>query len=110
MSALAPPRCSRLLLASLLVATFMGFLDLFIVTVALPSIRTDLHASYATAQLLVGVYVIAYGVALVLGGRLGDRFGRRRLLTGGMAAFTVSSALCALAPSATRARWCAARP
>lgn len=76
-------------------------MDLFIVTVALPSIRSDLHASFATAQLVVGVYVVAYGVALVLGGRLGDRFGRRRLLLGGVAAFTVTSGLCAVAPSAT---------
>ncbi|MGI8429848.1 MAG: MFS transporter [Solirubrobacteraceae bacterium] len=79
----------------------MGFLDLFVVTVALPKIRADLHASFATAQLVVGIYVVAYGVALVLGGRLGDRFGRRRLLLGGMVAFTVSSALCAAAPTAT---------
>ncbi len=91
-------RHPRLLVGALLVATF---LDLFIVTVALPSIRGDLHASFATAQLVVGVYVVAYGIALVLGGRLGDRFGRRRLLLGGMLAFTVSSALCAVAPSAT---------
>lgn len=97
----ASSRHPRLLVGALLVATFMGFLDLFIVTVALPSIRADLDASVATAQLVVGVYVVAYGVALVLGGRLGDRFGRRHLLVGGMAAFTASSALCAVAPTAT---------
>jgi len=50
------------------------------------------------------VYVVAYGIALVLGGRLGDRFGRRRLLLGGMLAFTVSSALCAV--SRARRSWC----
>ena len=79
----------------------MGFLDLFVVVVGLPNIRADLDASFATSQLVVGVYVIAYGVTLVLGGRLGDRFGRRRLLVGGMTAFTASSALCAAAPTAT---------
>jgi EmrB/QacA subfamily drug resistance transporter len=94
-------RGPQLLVGSLLVATFMGFLDLFVVVVGLPNIRADLGASFATSQLVVGIYVIAYGVSLVLGGRLGDRFGRRRLLVGGMAAFTASSALCAAAPTAT---------
>lgn len=90
---------SRLLVPALLLPTFMGFLDLWIVLVALPSIRTDLEASFGAAQLVVGIYLTTYGAALVLGGRLGDRFGRRRLLSWGLVAFTASSALCAAAPT-----------
>jgi MFS family permease len=87
-----------LMVPALLLPTYMGFLDLWIVLVALPSIRSDIHASVGAAQLVVGIYVTTYGAALVLGGRLGDQFGRRRVLLLGVAAFTVSSALCMIAP------------
>jgi MFS family permease len=96
-----PSRRAALLVPVLLLPTFMGFLDLWIVLVALPSIRTDLGASTGATQLVVGVYITAYGAVLVLGGRLGDRHGRRRLLTIGLAVFTASSALCAAAPDPT---------
>jgi len=91
-------RPNPLLLPALLIGTFMGFLDLFIVTVALPPIRADLHAGVSAAQFVLDAYVLAYGVALVSGGRLGDRFGHRRLFVLGMAGFTVFSLACALAP------------
>ncbi len=96
----AADRLPALLVPALLIGTFMGFLDLFVVTVALPSIRSDLHAGAASAQLVLSGYVVAYGVSLVAGGRLGDRFGRRRLFLTGMAGFTGTSLLCALAPDA----------
>ena len=76
----------------------MGFLDLFIVTVALPPIRADLSAGVSAAQFVLDAYVLAYGVALVSGGRLGDRFGHRRLFVLGMGGFTLFSLACALAP------------
>ena len=90
---------SRLTLPALLSATLMGFLDLFVVIVALPSISAGLHAPAETAQLVLSSYVVAYGATLVLGGRLGDRIGRRRIFVGGMAGFVVASLGCALAPS-----------
>jgi predicted MFS family arabinose efflux permease len=75
-------------------------IDFFIVNVALPSMAADLDASTAVLELVVSGYATAYAVLLVVGGRLGDAFGRRRLYLTGMAAFTLTSLLCGLAPTA----------
>ncbi len=80
-----------------LVATFMGLFDVFVVNVAAPDIQKDLHASSADLQLVVGGYSFAYAALLVTGGRLGDRFSYRRLFLGGMALFTAASIGCGLA-------------
>jgi MFS family permease len=74
--------------------------DFFIVNVALPTIDTDLHASAAALELVVAGYGVTYALLLVLGGRLGDALGRKRLFLTGMAAFTVTSLLCGIAPTA----------
>jgi MFS family permease len=86
-------------LAVLLIGTLLPPLDFFIVNVALPSIRTDLHAPAAVSQLVVSVYAAAYAVTLILGGRLGDIFGRKRSFIIGMLGFCIASALCGLATS-----------
>lgn len=86
-------------LAVLLVASFMGILDVLIVNVAAPSIQRDLGASFADIQLVVSGYVLAYAVGLTTGGRLGDSFGRRRVFVTGLLSFAVCSAGCAAAPS-----------
>ncbi|TDW92872.1 MFS transporter [Kribbella pratensis] len=65
--------------------------------VAAPSVRLDLRAGEAEIELVVGGYAFAYASALVLGGRLGDLFGHRRLFTTGMVAFAITSALCGVA-------------
>lgn len=88
-----------LALAVLLTGTLLPPLDFFIVNVALPAIRTDLRASSDVAQLVVSVYATAYAVTLILGGRLGDLYGRKRAFVGGMLGFAVASALCGWAPS-----------
>lgn len=75
-------------------------IDFFIVNVALPTIDATLHASTATLELVVAGYGIGYALLLVLGGRLGDTYGRRRLFMAGMAAFTLTSLLCGIAPTA----------
>src|ERR687886_2478042 len=75
-------------------------IDFFIVNVALPSMAADLDASTAVLELVVSGYATAYAVLLVVGGRLGDAFGRRRLFLTGMAAFTLTSLLCGLAATA----------
>ncbi|MGW6980956.1 MFS transporter [Streptomyces sp. NPDC054932] len=75
-------------------------IDFFIVNVALPSIEHDLSAGPALLELVVGGYGVAYAVLLVLGGRIGDSLGRRRLFLVGMAAFGVTSLACGLAPNA----------
>src|SRR4051794_12936999 len=84
-------------LTVLLTATFMAQFDFFVVNVAAPSVRADLHASESGLELVVGGYAFAYAAALVLGGRLGDLFGHRRIFVCGMLGFTVTSALCGVA-------------
>ncbi|HVA91201.1 MAG TPA: MFS transporter [Chloroflexota bacterium] len=85
------------LLPIILSATFMVLFDFFVVNVAAPSMRLDLGASTAALQLVVGGYAFTYAAALITGGRLGDRYGYRRLFVLGMAAFVVASAACGLA-------------
>ena len=75
-------------------------IDFFIVNVALPTIDRDLHASQPLLELVVSGYATAYALLLVLGGRLGDSIGRKRLFLIGMAAFTLTSLACGLAPTA----------
>jgi MFS family permease len=87
-------------LATVLLGAFLAIADVFIVNVALPTIDADLHPSAATLQLVVAGYTVPYALMLVLGGRLGDLFGRRRLFMAGVASFTVFSLLCGLAPTA----------
>jgi MFS family permease len=94
------PALSEVGLFTVLIGIFLPVADFFIVNVALPTIESTLHASAPELQLVVAAYGIAYSLLLVLGGRLGDAWGRRRLFLAGMAAFTVSSLACGLAPSA----------
>src|SRR6267154_3008474 len=84
-------------LAVIVAAQFMVVLDIAIVNVALPSIKTDLHFSQESLQWVVTAYSIIFGGALLLGGRLADLLGRRRLFVAGLALFTVSSLLDGLA-------------
>jgi EmrB/QacA subfamily drug resistance transporter len=99
--AAGPALVSRrwLTLAVVLVGTFMTILDSFIVNVALPSIERTINASPADLELVIASYLLIYAVFLITGGRLGDIFGRKKLFVLGMAIFTISSALCGLAPS-----------
>jgi MFS family permease len=87
-------------LTTLLVGVLLPMVDFFIVNVALPSIDASLHASAPLLELVVSAYACAYALLLVMGGRLGDSLGRRRLFLTGMAAFTLTSLACGLAPSA----------
>jgi EmrB/QacA subfamily drug resistance transporter len=83
----------------LLAAAFMDLLDATIVTVALPAIRLDLGASYAATQWLTAGYTLAFGLGLITGGRMGDRYGRKKTFMVGIAAFTITSAMCGVAQS-----------
>src|SRR5256885_13477562 len=74
----------------------MVILDVAIVNVALPSIKTDLHFSQTNLQWVVSAYAILFGGALLLGGRLADLLGRRRLFVTGLALFSAASLLCCL--------------
>ncbi|MEU6669475.1 MFS transporter [Streptomyces sp. NPDC046727] len=96
----APPVLGGPGLFTVLLAAALPLVDFFIVNVALPTIGADLAAGEAVLELVVAGYGVAYAVLLVLGGRLGDLFGRRRLFLGGMAAFGITSLACGLAPGA----------
>jgi EmrB/QacA subfamily drug resistance transporter len=78
----------------------MVVLDFFIVNVALPSMQSDLNASNGAIEWVVAGYALTSAVFLITGGRLGDRFGRRRAFTAGLALFTIASAECGIAGSA----------
>jgi EmrB/QacA subfamily drug resistance transporter len=84
-------------LALIVTAQFMVILDVAIVNVALPSIKTDLGFSQSDLQWVISAYAIFFGGALLLGGRLADLLGRRRLFIAGLAVFTAASLLCGLA-------------
>jgi EmrB/QacA subfamily drug resistance transporter len=86
-------------LFAVLAATLMNLLDANVMNVAAPRIRTDLGGSYADLQWLTAAYTLAMAVGLLTGGRLGDMFGRKRMLLLGAAGFTIASVGCALAPS-----------
>ena len=100
--AATPARAERfgtVALLTLIAGGFLPVLSFFILNVALPAIGADLHASEGALQLVIASYGIANATLVVVGGRLGDAFGRRRLFITGMAAFTLTSLLCALAPN-----------
>ncbi|MET9292462.1 MFS transporter [Streptomyces sp. NPDC003077] len=96
----AAPKLTGLGLATVLLGAALPMIDFFIVNVALPTIGRDLHASPALLEMVVAGYGVAYAVLLVLGGRLGDMVGRRRLFLWGLAAFGVTSLACGVAPDA----------
>ena len=99
-AAMAPVRDGRwLALTVLCLGVLMIVLDTTIVNVALPSIRADLGFSEATLAWVVNAYVLTYGGFLLLGGRLGDLFGHRKLFLLGLVLFTAASLTCGLARS-----------
>ncbi|MFJ8659032.1 MFS transporter [Streptomyces sp. NPDC093795] len=96
----AAPALGPLGLFTVLLGASLPLIDFSVVNVALPSIDHDLAAGPALLELVVAGYGLSYAVLLVLGGRLGDLAGRRRLFLAGMAAFGLTSLACGLAPDA----------
>lgn len=94
-----PRRLHPLALAAALCAVAMPVISFVSVNVALGEIGTDLHASPGVLQLVVAAYGVVYAALVVIGGRLGDSHGRRRMLTIGLALFAVTGLLCAFAQS-----------
>jgi EmrB/QacA subfamily drug resistance transporter len=90
-----------LALAVLAAMQFMLVLDMTVVNVALPKIQTDLHFSHSNLAWVINGYVLTAGGLLLLGGRLSDMFGRRRLFLAGVLVFGVSSWLCGAAVSSS---------
>ncbi|HEY3956533.1 MAG TPA: MFS transporter [Streptosporangiaceae bacterium] len=97
----SPPATRRTMIWTVIitsVAVFMAGLDNLVVTMALPSIKEHLHASLASLEWTVNAYTLTFAVLLLTGATLGERFGRRRIFTLGLAIFTLASAGAALAP------------
>lgn len=92
-------RTRRLTLLATILGSTVVFLDATVVNVALPALSRDLNAGLAGQQWVVEAYLLALVSLLLVGGSLGDRFGRRRMFVIGLAGFGATSALCALAPS-----------
>jgi EmrB/QacA subfamily drug resistance transporter len=86
-------------LAVLMGGTFLVVLDFFIVNVALPSVQRDLHASSSGLEWVVAGYGLTFSALLIAVTRLGDRWGRRRMFSMGVALFILASAACGAAPS-----------
>src|SRR5215467_2139631 len=94
------PRTRRRRIAGLvavLLAQGMLILDASVVNVALPAMQADLHVDHAQLTWVTNAYLIAFGGLLLLFGRLGDLFGRRRVFLLGVALFTVASVACGVA-------------
>jgi EmrB/QacA subfamily drug resistance transporter len=98
----ATPQRAKRALGVLLIGMFMSLLDATIVNVALPTIRTSLDASEATLSWIISGYALAFGLALIPAGRLGDRFGHKWVFFSGLALFTVASLACGLAQNDTQ--------
>lgn len=98
-TAARPGLANRLVLPIVLTATFMQLLDVTIAQVGLPAIQRDLRIGPGAAQLVLAGYTLTYACTLVPAGRLGDRYGYRRLFTTGVVLFVLASATCAAAPT-----------
>src|SRR4029077_15312111 len=86
-------------LALLSVAQLMGVREATIVPIAIPSAQESLHFSTESRQWIVTAYALAFGSLLLLGGKLGDLFGRKRTLDAGLVGFSIASAIGGLAQS-----------
>lgn len=99
----APPEPYRLrwlVLAIVLVAEIMDLLDSTVINIAAPTVRAELGGSTAAMQWWAAGYTLAFGVFMIVGARLGDVLGRRRVFVIGISGFTLASVACSLAPSA----------
>src|SRR5579859_3749767 len=94
-----PPGRRWFAFSLLCLGTLMIVLDTTIVNVALPSIRAELGFSETALTWVINAYMLTFSGFLLLGGRLGDLYGHRRLFLGGLAVFTLASLVCGLAQS-----------
>jgi DHA2 family methylenomycin A resistance protein-like MFS transporter len=94
-------RDDKLIILATSLATFIGILDSSIVNVGLHAIQTALHVGIPTLQWVVDGYNLVYAAFILMGGALGDRYGRKRIFLLGTAILGIGSLLCAVAPSGT---------
>src|ERR1700755_2546721 len=77
-------------------APLLSVIDIFIINIAIPTIKKGVHATNGEVQLVIAGYLLGYAAFLITGGRAGDHFGRKKVFSWGMLAFTIASALCGL--------------
>jgi EmrB/QacA subfamily drug resistance transporter len=99
-TATATARNQRLVLVASILGSFVAFLDMAVVNVALPAIRAELGGGLSSQQWVVDAYLLTLGSLILIAGSLSDLFGRKRVFVGGLVGFAATSLLCALAPSA----------
>src|SRR6202521_3353646 len=87
------------ILAATILGSSMAFIDGTVVNVALPALQSSLHATLADVQWVVESYALFLAALLLIGGSLGDRYGRRKIFAAGVVLFTVASVWCGLAPT-----------
>src|SRR6266849_360663 len=90
---------SRWTLTATILGSGMTFIDATVVNVALPALQTDLHATITDVQWVVEAYALFLGSLILVGGSMGDQFGRKRVFLSGVAFFTAASIGCGIAPS-----------
>lgn len=83
-------------LAIVLTAPLLSVIDVFIINVAIPSIKVGVHATDAQVQLVIAAYLLGYAAFLITGGRMGDHYGRKRTFFWGMIGFTIFSCCCGI--------------
>jgi EmrB/QacA subfamily drug resistance transporter len=88
----------RWVIAATVLGSGVAFLDSTVVNVALPTISRDLHTGLSDLQWITDAYLLTLGALIILGGSLGDRFGRRRVFVFGLVSFTAASVICGAAP------------
>lgn len=86
-----------LLLAIISSSVFLSVMDIFIVNVAVPAIKTGIHGTDSDIQLVIALYLLGYAIFLVTGGRAGDYFGKKKVFVVAMLLFAIFSAVCGLA-------------
>ena len=91
----------RWVIAAAVLGSGVAFLDATVVNVALPAIGRDLHAGFSGLQWTLDAYLLSLGSLLLVGGSLGDLFGRRRVFVIGLVGFTAASVLCGAAPASS---------
>ena len=93
-------REQRWTLVATIVASSMTFIDATVVNVALPALQADLHATITDVQWVIEAYALFLGALILVGGSLGDQFGRKRVFLFGVLFFTAASIICGIATSA----------
>src|SRR5881398_3550211 len=91
---------SRWTLLATILGSSLTFIDATVVNVALPALQADLHATITDVQWVIEAYALFLGALILVGGSMGDQFGRKRVFLSGVVLFTVASTACGFATSA----------